>query len=174
MRKFLVLLAVVLSLALGTTVVIAQDSTPEAEEDFGEGVSFEFLGYGETEEVPSAPVGLSLLRLGIEPGGFFPIDPADPALALVVVETGAVTITVEAPITVLHPTDDGAPGPEDVEQFAADEEFTMEEGDSAIFPPNIAGEARNDGDEDVSLLIANVAPVGEGEVEEDEAATPVT
>ena len=33
----------------------------------------------------------------------------------------------------------------------------MSDGDSALFPPNAAGEVRNDGDEDATAWVTNVA-----------------
>jgi hypothetical protein len=171
MRPVFRFLAVMIALMLGTTVVAAQD------DGFGEGVTLEFIGYGETAALPPGTTEIAQLRLIMEPGGSFPLDPEDPAVALVSVEAGAVTFAVDAPITVLHPAADGEPGPEDFEQFAAGEEFTMEQGDSAIFPPRVPGEARNDGEEEASLLIANIAPIAPDEatpvVDEQNLATPV-
>ncbi len=48
----------------------------------------------------------------------------------------------------------------------ADTEFTLEEGDYMAFPPLGAGEARNDSEEEVSVVVASILP-GEG------MATPV-
>jgi len=165
----------------GGALVTAQDSTPAVEEEeFGEGLSFELVGAGEAEELPETPADIVLVRFGFEPGAFFEIDPEDPSVTLVVIESGALTISVDAPTTVLHPVDNGEPGPEDFEQYPAGEEFTMEEGDSAVFPANIAGEVRNDGEEDASVLAAEILSAGAGdgaeeaEGEEDVAATPVT
>ena len=45
--------------------------------------------------------------------------------------------------------------------------FTLEAGDSAVFPPNVAGEIRNDGPDRVVVLVSIVEPLGGGE------ATPV-
>jgi hypothetical protein len=53
------------------------------------------------------------------------------------------------------------------EAVAAGAEFTLEPGDSAVFPPSAAGEARNDGAEPATALAVFVAPPGEGD-----AATP--
>ncbi len=172
MRRASVLLlsaVVLLGTALmgGASFAAAQDATPPAEE--GEGGSFEFIGYGEAEKLPAGPAAVELFRIVMEPAGSFPLDPADPSVGIVTIESGALTVLADTPLTVLHPVEDGEFGPDDFEQFAADEEFTMEEGDSMVYPANVGGEVRNDGEEDVSVLIANIEPL-----EEEGAATPVT
>lgn len=174
----LLLSAVVLlesSLIGGGALAAAQVDTPPTEEgDFGEGVSFEFLGAGETKTLPRDPADIVLVRIGLEPGASLTSDPEDPGIALFAIEAGAVTFSVDAPITVLHLPEGGQPGPDDQHVFAAGEEFTMEEGDSALFPSHLTGEARNDGDEDASILATLIiGPQAAGEREEAEAATPV-
>jgi len=168
MRRFLVLLAVMLAFVLSTAAVTAQDSTPAAEE---EGASFEIIGAGDTGALPQEGAALVVFRISIEPGGFFPLDPEDPSVGLASIEAGAITVSADVPITVLHLPEDGEPGPEDLEQFAADVEFTMEERDSAIFPPNVGGEVRNDGEEDASILVTSIVP---SEGDEEDEATPST
>ena len=91
MRRFAVLvpaLAVALLGLLGAgrvgTGAVAQDATPPAEEfELPEGVTFEPLAFGLAEELPPAPAGVGLARIGFEPGAGFPIEPGDPSLALV-------------------------------------------------------------------------------------------
>ena len=51
----------------------------------------------------------------------------------------------------------GAPAPTKPEEIAANTEFTLRDGDSALFPPNAAGEVRNDGDEEATAWVTNVA-----------------
>ena len=168
------LLAVLLvGLALGARFgagALAQDGTPPPEEEFElpEGVSFAALGYGTAEDVPAAPAELFLFRIGLEPGANFPLEP-ETSVALVYVEAGELTAVIEIPMTVLRAASAGTPFPEATEAFAAGEEFTMAEGDSAIFPQDAAGELRNDGGEAVSLLVADVGPPEDGG---DEAGTP--
>lgn len=179
-RAVVVLLSAIVLLGTdlvgGGALVAAQDSTPAAEEEgFGEGVSFEFLGAGETKTLPRDPADIVLVRIGLEPGASLTSDPEDPGIALFAIEAGAVTFSVDAPITVLHLPEGGQPGPDDQHVFAAGEEFTMEEGDSALFPSHLTGEARNDGDKDASVLATLiVGPQAAGEREEAEVATPVT
>lgn len=170
-RLSVVLLSIVIlvgSLVLGGgRLVAAQDATPAAgDETPPEGVTFEFLGGGETEVLPSAPAGISLVRITLAPGASFPAEADDPSLALVVVEAGTVTFNIEAPVTVLHPVGNKEPTAEDFEAFPAGQDFTMEVGDSALFPASTAGEVRNDGTEDAVLLGALIEPNG------GEGATP--
>ena len=168
-RLSMVLLSIVIlvgSLVLGGgRLVAAQDASPAAEEP--EGVTFEFLGGGETEVLPSAPAEVYLARVTLAPGASFPSEADDPALALVVIEAGTVTFNIEAPVTVLHPVGNEEPTAEDFETFPAGQDFTMDVGDSALFPPNVAGEIRNDGTEDAMALVAIIEPSHEG------GATPV-
>ncbi|MDQ3693803.1 MAG: cupin domain-containing protein [Chloroflexota bacterium] len=177
----LVLLIVVLLLAgLVTTGrlaggVVAQEATPAAA-DFGpEGVTFEPLGFGTAEELPAAPADLLLARFTIEPGAGFPLDPNDPSVALFYVESGAVTVLADIPLPIIRAATIAAfatPGaveedavPE-AEEGVAGAEFTLEAGDSVVFPPFVEGEIRNDGDETVVGLAALVFPP------EDAGATP--
>jgi quercetin dioxygenase-like cupin family protein len=172
-RLSMVLLSIIIlvgSLVFGGgRLVAAQDATPAAgdEEAPPEGVTFEFLGGGETEVLPSAPAEVFLARVTLAPGASFPSEADDPALALVVIEAGAITFNIEAPVTVLHPVGNEEPTAEDFETFPAGQDFTMDVGDSALFPPNVAGEIRNDGTEDAMALAAIIEPSHEG------GATPV-
>jgi quercetin dioxygenase-like cupin family protein len=154
----------------GGRLVAAQDATPAASDEGAppEGVTFEFLGGGETETLPAAPAGMYLVRITLAPGASLPGEADDPSLILVVVEAGTVSLNIDAPITVLHATANEEPGPEDFEPIEAGQNFTMEVGDSAILPANVAGEIGNDGTEDVVLLGAIVEPSGQ------DGATPVS
>ena len=153
----------------GGRLVAAHDATPAAgdEEAPPEGVTFEFLGGAETDVLPSSPAGIALVRITLAPGASFPAEPDDPAIALVVIEAGAITFNIEAPVTVLHPAGNEEPTAEDFEAFPAGQDFTMNVGDSTLFPASTAGEVRNDGTEDAVLLAALIEPNGE------EGATPV-
>ena len=184
MRRFAIPVSVLAVALLGLLAAgrpglgaVAQDATPAAEEFAPPaGVTFEPLGFGRAEELPTAPAELLLARFTIDPGAGFPIEEDDPTVALVYVEAGALTIRVEAPIRVVRAAtiaafatpgaaEEGAvPAPEEV---AAGTEFTLEAGDSAVFPPNVPGEVRNEGAERAVGLVALIAPP------EDAAATPV-
>ena len=185
MPRFLAPIAVVALVLVGlpaagrlAPLALAQEGTPPAEEEFAppEGVAFLLLGFGTAEELPAAPADLVLARFTIDPGAGFPLEAEDPSVALAYVESGALTARVDAPIRVTRAAtiaafatpgavEEGAvPEPEEV---AAGTEFTLEAGDSAVFPPNAPGEIRNDGSEPVVGLVALVGPPEGGE------ATPV-
>lgn len=171
MRRAIALLSVALVGLVGFAALgAAQEGTPAAEEEgMPEGITFEFLGLGEAPALPTGPLDLQLFRIGLAPGAGFPLDPADPAAALVVVEAGALTVQAEAPLTVLRAAGPEGPSAESLEAFGAGEEITLETGDSIVFTPGIAGEVRNDGTEEVRALVSNVVPLGAGEAG---AATP--
>jgi quercetin dioxygenase-like cupin family protein len=154
----------------GGRLVAAQDATPVAgdEEAPPEGLTFELLGLGETDVLPSAPAEIGLVRVTLAPGTSFPGEADDPSIALVVIEAGAITFNFEVPITVLHPVGNEEPTAEDFEEMPAGQDFTMEVGDSALFPASVAGEVRNDGTENAVALAAFIEPSGE------EEATPVS
>ena len=109
-----------------------------------------------------------LARFTLEPGAGIPFEAEGLTVALAYVESGALTARVEAPIRVTRgAAPQAAEGPPPQEEIAAGTEFTLEAGDSAVFPPNVPGEIRNDGQEPVVGLVALVAPPEGGE------ATPV-
>ena len=189
MRRVSVPVSVLVVVLLGLVAAVgvprlgagAQEGTPPAGEEFAppEGVTFEPLGFGTAEELPAAPADLLLARFGLEPGAVFPIEAGDPSVALVVVQEGALTVRVEAPVRVVRAATIAAfatPGAEEgavpePEEVAAGTEFTLEAGDSFVFPPNVAGEARNDGQERAVALVAFVAPL-EGDGGTPAAGTP--
>lgn len=131
--RFIMLLLAGLVTSLGSfTLATAQEASPAAGEA---GVTFELIGLGPAASLPLSPADVLLFRISLDPGAGFPIEPpANPELVLAVVESGAVTLLVDTPITVLHPTTEGMPGPDDFETMAAGDEFLLEEGDSALFP----------------------------------------
>ena len=152
------------ALAVGrlTAPTGAQEGTPPVGEEGLEGLTFEPLGFGVAEELPAAPAGLSLFRATLAPGTSIPIEADDPSVALVYVESGALTARVEAPMRVLRAaavaafaTPGAAPEPEEV---PAGTEFTLEAGDPAVFPPNVGGEIRNDGGVPTVLLATLIEP----------------
>ena len=173
-RRTPALLAVAAVVLLGALALaglrpaVAQDATPPAgEADAAAGVAFRPLGFGTAEELPPAPADIVLARVTIDPGAGFPIAADDPSVGLAYVESGVLTLRIEAPIRVLRAAtvaafatpaaaEEGAlPEPEAV---AAGTEVRLAAGDSAVIPPNVAGEARNVGEEPVVALAALVAP----------------
>ena len=165
----LVGLALAGSPAFGT---VAQGGTPAAGEEFApEGVRFEPIGFGVAEELPAAPADLVLIRFTIEPGAGFPLDAEDRSVVLVTVESGALAVEADVPLRVTRAAaiaafatpgavEEGAvPAPEEA---AGGTGFTLEAGDSVVFPPRVAGEVRNEGREPVVALAAIVEPLDGG------------
>jgi quercetin dioxygenase-like cupin family protein len=137
----------------------AQDATPPSGQQAGppEGVSFVTLASGTIQILSPGTANLALGRIKFAPGATLPFDPTDPSVDLVFMGSGTLTFRVEAPISVARAGQAGTPVPTEPEDFAAGTEFTMSEGDSALFPPNASGEVRNDGDEDATAWVTNVA-----------------
>ena len=82
-------------------------------------------------------------RISLASGASIPFDPSDPSALLVYVATGEMTVRVDVSMTVARRGGAGTPTPP--EEIAADSEFTLREGDSALFPGTMAGEVRNTG-----------------------------
>lgn len=171
MRRVMVFVSVLAVVLLGgfavgrlSVAIAAQEATPPAEEL--EGVTFEPLGFGTAEELPAAPADLQLFRVTLDPGASIPAEGGNPTVVLLYVESGSLTIQIEAPLQVTRAAtieafatpgavEEGADlGPEEV---AAGTEVTLEAGDSVVLQANVAGELRNDGDEPVVGLGALVA-----------------
>ena len=134
---------------------LAQEATPPAGA-LPAGVTARAVASGSIDVLAPSTAFLSLGRITLEPGATFSFDPADPAAVLVYASSGELTFQVEADTPVARRVDTGTPAPEP-ELAAANTEFTLLEGDSAFFPPFVAGEVRNDGDETASAWIVNVA-----------------
>jgi quercetin dioxygenase-like cupin family protein len=137
----------------------AQDATPPSEQQDGapEGVTFVTLASGTIEVLSPGTANLVLGRVRFAPGATLPFDPTDPSVDLLFVGSGTLTARVEAPMKVARGVEAGTPAPTEPEEIPANTEFTLSEGDSALVPPNASGEVRNDGDEDVTVWVTNVA-----------------
>ena len=178
MRRLAVLVSVIALVLLGLVLTdrahttTAQDATPPSDEEFA-GVSFAPIAFGTTTELPAAPADLILIRVTLEPGAVLPGSVEDPEAVLISVESGTLTLRAEEPVTVFRAATIAAfATPFAIEQVppeevAAGTEFTLSQGDSFLYPPNVAGELRNDGTEPVVALVALVAPA-----ETDEDGTP--
>ena len=166
MRRLPVLLSVVAVVLLGLVaagwvgpVTVAQQGTPPPGGfEIAPGVTAEALAFAAGQEAPS------LYRLTFVPGVTYAVAPA-PELSLVYGEAGALTITLDLPITITRAGATDAPG----EAVAAGTEFTLAAGDYAVFPPLVGGEVRNEGREAASVLVAAIVPPG---VATPTAATP--
>jgi quercetin dioxygenase-like cupin family protein len=146
----------------------AQDATPASGQqgETLEGVTARAVASGSLEVLAPGTAFLSLGRIALDPGSALPFDPMDPSAVLVYAASGELTFRVEAPMTIARRVEPGTPVAPEPEAVAANTEFTLAEGDSALFPPAIAGEVRNDGAEPATAWVVNVA------LQTEAAATP--
>jgi hypothetical protein len=118
------------------------------------------------EVLQPSTANVVLGRIHLEPGASIPFDPTDPSAILVYMATGELTFRVDVPMSVAR-GDGGAGGtPTPPEDVAADTEFTLREGDSALFPGTMAGEVRNAGTDAATAWVVDIVHVIEA------AATP--
>ena len=136
----------------------AQQSTPTAEMtglEISPGVTFELL--------PSSEDPPSLYRLRLAPGATLSfVD--DPAISLVYVESGALSLQLDAAVSDARPEATS-------EDEEADTAIALSQGDYFVLPPLVAGEIRNEGQEVLSMVIAAITP---GLIPEVAIATPVS
>jgi hypothetical protein len=165
LRSF-VLLVVVLMLLGSLGPAAAQDATPASEQAAGtpEPAKFRAVAAGLIEVLAPSTANVVLGRFILEPGASIPFDPTDPSAILVYMQAGELTFRVDVPMTVARESRGGTPTPP--EDVAADTEFTLHEGDSALFPGTIAGEVRNAGTDEASAWMVDIVHVIEA------AATP--
>ena len=146
-------LIVVLGLAILAGLARAQEATPSAVADEAEvapGVTFTLL--------PASEDPPSLYRLAFEPGATLYFA-GDPAISLVLVESGAIALNMNAAVSdarVATPAGDASA-------------LLMDQGDYFVLPPLVAGEIRNTGEEPAAILIAAITP---GQFPAPAAATP--
>ncbi len=153
-----VLLFLVAAARVGPLAAAKEGTPPPDGFEIAPGVTAEALAFGPGREVPS------LYRLTFAPGVVYRVEPA-PAISLVYGEAGALTATLDAPITIVRAGATATPG----EAVAAGTEFTLAAGDYAVFPPLVGGEVRNDGREAATVTVADIVPEG---VATPTAATP--
>ena len=140
----------------------AQEATPTGEEAMPpEAGTAEVLAVASGVEA-FAPADLIMVRLTLQPGMDSPFTPDDPMGGMLIVESGTLTVHVSKAWSVTHAaareaSADGMALPETV---AADDEVTLETGDAAYIPGNVAGGFRNDGDEPVVFLGFLIGPEG--------------
>jgi hypothetical protein len=146
-RGLIVVLAaslVTFSGVLGPVSTRAQEGTPAAEMpgvEVAPGVTFELM--------PASDVPPSLYRLRFAPDATLSfVD--DPAISLVYVESGALSLQLDAAISDARP--EGSSGDEE----EADTVLSLTGGDYFVLPPLVAGEIRNEGQEPVSIVIAAI------------------
>ena len=143
---------------------IAQEATPAGVEIGG--VTFEPVALATGIDLPS-PGDLFVARAALDPGGVVPIEERDPALGILLVESGTLTVQLEGPMTVTRGAGLGAAmataeATGDVsalmETVPAGQAVTLAAGDAAYIPANVAGEIRNEGQERAVRLAILVLP----------------
>jgi hypothetical protein len=166
LRSF-VLLVVVLMLLGSLGPAAAQDATPASEQAAGtpEPAKFRAVAAGLIEVLAPSTANVVLGRFILEPGASIPFDPTDPSAILVYMQAGELTFRVDVPMSVARAGGRGGT-PTPPEEIAADTEFTLREGDSALFPGTMAGEVRNAGTDAATAWIVDIVHLVEP------AATP--
>lgn len=154
MRRPIGLMSVAAVVLLGvatagwTSGASAQEaSPPPGGFEIAPGVTAEALAFVPGQEAPA------LYRLTFAPGVTYTIMPA-PDISLVYQETGGLVFTLDAPVTITRAGAADKPG----EAIAADAEFALNAGDYTTFPALVGGEARNDGEEPASAVVASIVP----------------
>ena len=164
--RLFVLLVVLLTLLGSLGSAAAQEATPASEQAAGtpEPATFRALAAGFIEVLAPSTANVVLGRISLAPGASIPFDPADPSAILVYMASGELTFRVDVPMSVARAAGVGTPTPP--EAVEADTEFTLREGDSALFPGTMAGEVRNDGADQASAWVVDIVHLIEA------AATP--
>ena len=154
--RLFVLVVVVLTLLSSLAPVAAQDATPPAEQAAGtpEPARFRPVAAGFIEVLSPSTANVVLGRISLQPGDSIPFDPTDPSVLLVSIASGELTFRVDVAMSVARGTRAGTPTPP--EPIAADTEFTLRRGDSAIFPGTMAGEVRNAGTEQATAWVVDM------------------
>lgn len=164
------MLGVTLSTWLGS-ITHAQSATPSAGEmQEPEGVTFTALGIAPGVTLQGA-TDLTVARAEFQPGVGFPFDASDPGGALVIMESGALTIRVEeqgwmisrgaAMLQMMATPMTGEPDLSAIlEPVAKGQEGTLQAGDVAYIPGSLTGEVRNTGQEPASALLILTNPAG--------------
>src|SRR5215207_2405249 len=129
---------------LGPVPTSAQESTPAATGvEISPGVTFELM--------PASEDPPSLYRLRFAPGATLSfVD--DPAISLVYVESGALSLQLDTAIS------DARPEVSSGDEEEADTVLSLTGGDYFVLPPLVAGEIGNEGQEPMSIVIAAITP----------------
>jgi hypothetical protein len=119
------------------------------------GVTQQNLAVGSAAPLLPAGAIIELARFTFAPGAVVVLPEASPSLALVYVESGILSVRIEAPVTLTRAAG-GSPG--EPETIPAGTAFTADQGDFFVGPPHVAVEARNDEPEPLVLLMAVLEP----------------
>jgi quercetin dioxygenase-like cupin family protein len=131
-----------------------------------EGVTFEPIAITSGVTMPS-PADMIAARFTVDPGAMLPLEASDPTGAMLIVESGTLTIRLDTAWAVSRSGSlsaafataeaTGTFTPSD-EQIASGDEATLSTGDAAYIPGSITGEIRNDGDGPAVGLVVLVGP----------------
>ncbi len=151
MRRFVGFAAVAVTLLFGLIAVTglvsgagAQDATPPPG-------GFEIAPGVTAELLPAAQEPPSLYRLTFAPDVTYPFE-GDPSIALAYIESGTLTVRVDAPVTIARADAAATPG----EMVAAGTDFTVTAGEYFVLPPMATGVIRNDGPESAAFSVAGI------------------
>lgn len=151
MRRLFTLVATLWALSLLAPLAVAQESTPGPSDSFeiAPGVTADNVVFVDGQENPS------LYHLHFAPGVSYPVQ-ASPSLELVLMESGTLTVRLDAPVTISQLNAMDGSG----EAVAAGAEFTLGAGQYFVLAPGVSGEVRNDGEETATVSIAGMIPGG--------------
>jgi quercetin dioxygenase-like cupin family protein len=162
MRRFAIFISVVGSLLVGLLVVgpiavgLAQQNTPPA--GGGSGVTTDVLG-----RVPSALApgqALALMRVTI-PAGASVAPHTHPGETVFHLTAGTLQFTLHEGEAQLVRAMDGAAATPAAEAIPVGEELTLSAGDTIYYDAAVVQSERNDGTEDVVILLSNLRGVDE-------------
>lgn len=174
MRHSLRVLSLIVAIAVGMvaltqagSVTQAQEATAPAGQTAMAGLTYTSLGVLPNLAVPS-PTDVEVARGVFAPGAGFGLDASDPVGALLILESGSLTVTVEdqtwsisrgAALAQAMAT----PGTEPemaavVDEIAMGEAGTLHAGDVAYVPGGVNGQVANTGTEPASVLVVQMAP----------------
>lgn len=133
-----------------------------AQEQLPEGVTLDIAANAVIESLPDGLDQLVLYRMSLASETRFPIEPGQDGVALVEVEAGTLTANAAAELQISR----AGAEPGSIEAAPAGEDLTLEPGDSVLVPDDLTGELRNEGEDEVSLLVLEaVSPTDAGDEE---------
>jgi hypothetical protein len=149
--------AIGLALATRSLRASAQDASPTSSANLPglpPGVSGQAIAMVDGRALPTPPGDIEIDRFRLEPGAFFPLGPNNPSLTIVIVEAGAPTSTLSAPVAVAN-VETGVSA-----ESTPEVGYPLQPGDAATLQPNTEGWFQNDGAEPAILLAVTISPAG--------------